>query len=438
MKIISPANETVMQMLRNFRKPGTKYRKLKYLVDTEVEDGILLFNLFTRELILLTKEEFENAIENEYLRNQWFIVPEECDEKAYVDLVKTFLKARKPKFKEITGYTIFTTTDCNARCFYCFEAGRSRIPMNHDTALKVVQYIKNHCNGKKVSIRWFGGEPLMNQDAIDTISEGLRNEGVKFNSSMVTNGYLFNDVAVDKAVKSWNLKGVQITLDGTEKVYNRVKAYVNAEGNPFEIVIKNIQRLLDAKIPLSIRLNMDLYNAEDLLSLTKDLCERFSRYDNLFIYAHHLFNADTPDAELHSEAEWARRSKAMERINSVIIAHNFYQKKEISSQFKINQCMADSGHSITILPDGNIGLCEHYIDGEFIGHINSDQFDQSVIKSFSQTIPEIPECADCFNYPECIMLKKCNSTGMCYPQYVTKTFAKMQQMMVNTYQKTLE
>ena len=58
MKIISPANETVMKMLKNFRKPGTKYRKLKYLVDTEVEDGILLFNLFTRELVLLTKEEF--------------------------------------------------------------------------------------------------------------------------------------------------------------------------------------------------------------------------------------------------------------------------------------------------------------------------------------------------------------------------------------------
>ena len=77
MKVISPANATVMQMLKNFRKPGTKYRKLKYLVDSEVDDGILLFNMFTRELILLDKEEFENATENDYLRQQWFIVPEE-------------------------------------------------------------------------------------------------------------------------------------------------------------------------------------------------------------------------------------------------------------------------------------------------------------------------------------------------------------------------
>ena len=61
MKIVSPANETVMQLLKNFRKPADKYRMLKYTVHTEIEDGILLFNLFTRELLLLTKEEFENA-----------------------------------------------------------------------------------------------------------------------------------------------------------------------------------------------------------------------------------------------------------------------------------------------------------------------------------------------------------------------------------------
>jgi len=27
---------------------------------------------------------------------------------------------------------------------------------------------------------------------------------------------------------------------------------------------------------------------------------------------------------------------------------------------------------VTILPDGNIGLCEHFSEDEFIGHIESD------------------------------------------------------------------
>ena len=435
MKIISPANATVMQMLKNFKKPGTKYRKLKYLVDTEVEDGILLFNLFTRELLLLSREEYDNAIDNEYLKNQWFIVPEECDEKAYVDIVKTFLKSRKPKFEEITGYTIFTTTDCNARCFYCFEAGRSRIPMSIETAHKVAKYIKDHCNGKKVTIRWFGGEPLMNTDAINIISNSLQKDGIDFTSSMVTNGYLISDQIVIAAVNSWNLKHVQITLDGTENVYNQVKAYVNANGNPFELVISNIQRLLDANIKLTIRLNMDLYNADDLLALVKYLCNHFSGYKGLSIYPHHLFDTTKPDAELHSEFEWVKRNEAIERINEVIAAHGFDQKNKISTKLKITHCMADSGHSITILPDGNIGLCEHYSDSDFMGHIDYEGFNENIIQSFSQTIPEINECINCFNYPDCIMLMRCNSTSKCYPQYIIETRKKTQKRMINTYTK---
>ena len=433
MKIISPANATVMQMLKNFKKPGTKYRKLKYLVDTEVEDGILLFNLFTRELLILSREEYDNAIDNEYLKNQWFIVPEECDEKAYVDLVKTLLKSRKPKFEEITGYTIFTTTDCNARCFYCFEAGRSRIPMSIETAHKVSKYIKNHCNGKKVSIRWFGGEPLMNVDAINIISESLRNEGIDFTSSMVTNGYLITDHIVDSAVNLWNLKRVQISLDGTETVYNKVKAYVNSTGNAFEIVISNMKRLLDANINLTIRLNMDLYNADDLLTLVKFLCNRFDGYQNLSIYAHHLFDSTQPDAELHSEAEWNKRAIAMAKITEEINKHGFAQRITISTKPKISHCMADSGHSITILPDGFIGLCEHYSDSDYIGHIDSEGFDQTMVQSFSQTVPEITECANCFFYPDCIMLSRCNSSSKCYPQYVSDTRKKMEQIMIRTY-----
>ena len=437
MKVISPANATVMQMLKNFRKPGTSYRKLKYLVDTEVDDGILLLNMFTRELVLLSKEEYENAAENEYLRQNWFVVPEECDEKAYVDLVKSFLRSRKPILKEITGYTIFTTTDCNARCFYCFEAGRSRIPMSKETAQEVVGYILNHCNGKKVSIRWFGGEPLMNQDAINIISQGLQDAGIEYKSSMVTNGYLFDDNTVNMAVNLWNLEKVQITLDGTEEIYNKIKAFVYPDGNPFEIVLNNIQRVLDAGIHLSIRLNMDLYNADDLLQLTKALCARFAEYENLAIYAHHLFDTNKSNAELHSEQEWAKRNVAMAHIEAVINQYNLSRGSRISPKFKINNCMADSGHSVTILPDGHIGLCEHHSDGEFIGHIESNQFDLDMVKSFSEPVPEIPECASCFNYPDCLMLKRCSTSNQCYPQHISRVHKQVERAMKYTYQKTI-
>ena len=403
-------------------------------MDTEVDDGILLFNMFTRELILLDKEEFGNATENDYLRQQWFVVPEECNEKAYVDLVKEFLKARKPNFEEITGYTIFTTTDCNARCFYCFELGRSRVPMSTETAMKTARYIKDHCNGKKVSLSWFGGEPLMNTEAIDIICNYLKTEGIDYKSKMTTNGYLFTDDLIKKAVNDWNLQNIQITLDGTEAVYNKIKAFVYKDVNPYQIVIRNIGALISASVHVVIRLNMDMHNAEDLLQLAEELSSRFGGQKNLSVYAHHLFKDNIPMAEQHTGEEWDLRVAAMKRIEKTLSNHGLTRKSGITSKLKVTHCMADSGSSITVLPDGNIGLCEHYSEDEFIGHIDKDGFDQAVVKAFAETIPQIPECNECFYYPACILLKKCSNSSICYSQYRDSKYRAIQAKLCNQYE----
>ena len=70
-----------------------------------------------------------------------------------MDFVRLVLRAQSKDMDPIIGYTIFTTTDCNARCFYCFELGRSRIPMSEETAHKTARYIRDHCGGEKVKIK---------------------------------------------------------------------------------------------------------------------------------------------------------------------------------------------------------------------------------------------------------------------------------------------
>ena len=303
MKIISEANQTVLKILKRFRKQAACTRLLQYCVEEWAEDGVLLFNLLTRELVLLTAEEYENLLANEYLREHWFTVPEEAKDKEYADLVRWVLSTQKKKTEAITGYTIFTTTDCNARCFYCFELGRSRVPMSEETALKTVQYIKEHCKGEKVRLAWFGGEPLFNQAAIDTICAGLHHEGIEFTSTMTTNGYLFDEALVQRAATDWNLKKVQITLDGTEAVYNRIKAYIHREGSAYRRVLGNMKHLLDVEVKVSVRLNMDMHNAENLLELVDELAEEFAGRKGLYVYAHHIYDGDKPLAEIHTEEE---------------------------------------------------------------------------------------------------------------------------------------
>ena len=276
MKIISAANETVMTILGK-AKEGASYRMLHFTAETPVAEGMLLFNL-------LTKEEYENRLECAYLKEHWFVVPEETKDQELSDTVRWVAKMRTKKSPYITSYTIFTTTDCNARCFYCFELGWNRTHMTEETALKAVQYIKNHCGGQKVSISWFGGEPLYNMGVIDIICDGLRKEGIEFVSSIATNGYLFDKETVEKAVKSWNLVRAQIPMDGTEAVYNKIKAYIYKDGkNPYQVVMAAMGYLVDAGVEVFVRLNMDLYNHEDLMKLVDEIAQRHAGKKKIYI-----------------------------------------------------------------------------------------------------------------------------------------------------------
>lgn len=435
MHIIREANEAVISILSRFLIKDGCTRWLHYCVQAPVENGVLIFNSLTRELIHLSQEEYDHYLELDYLKERWFLVPDETKEKEYADFVKLVFRTREKKSKEITGYTIFTTTDCNARCFYCFELGRSRVPMSNETATKVAQYIEDHCGNKRVNISWFGGEPLFNIEAIETICSELHRKGVQFTSIMVSNGYLFNDETVRKAVDQWNLKNVQITLDGTEKVYNKTKAFIYRDSNPYEIVIANIGRLLDAGISVLIRLNMDLYNSEDLLNLVQELAQRYGGKQNLSVYAHHLFNADLSMSEMHTDEEWEKRDVAMRRLTDYISRNGLVSKAGVSKRITTRYCKADNGNAVTILPDGNIGLCEHYSENEFIGHIDHGTFDTATVMSWRETMPEIPECAECFYYLDCVKLKKCVTGRDCYRQLRQEHLRKTQRKMLCSYER---
>ncbi len=434
MKTIVEANKTVLKILGKQKISQKDYRLNKHCIYVKTDDGILLLNLLTKELLILTEDEFANIKELDYLKERWFLVPEGFDDKKCADTVRWVQESTAKKSEHITSYTILTTTDCNARCFYCFEKGQPRIPMTEQTALKVSKYIKEHSGGEKVGITWFGGEPLYNLAIIDLISEELRKYGVEFTSFMISNGYLFDDKTVKKAAENWNLKGVQITLDGTEEVYNKSKAYIYTEGSPYQVVLNNVERLLKSKIAVNLRLNMDLYNADNLLKLVDELAERFGGKQGVCAYVRHIFDSDIPMAEMHTEEEWEKRHQAMCRLEEKLLKAKLLQRSRISRKTKLNSCMADSGNNVVIVPTGNIGLCEHYINSEFIGNINCEGFDISAVNNWKQRAPDIPECAECFYYPECIRLKKCTVSHSCYAQRIKMFRRKTEQSMLYEYE----
>ena len=381
---------------------GETYRYSMYCVSVPCKDGTLLYHTATGELALSASSNPEEC-DREWLIEHWFMVPEEFDERKWVDQLRTIVELLKKKSPEKTSFTILTTTDCNARCFYCYEIGIKRIPMATETAERVADYITNACGGKKVRLRWFGGEPLYNRQVIDIICDRLRDRGIQFVSTMTTNGFYFDRETSKYAYEHWNLRKVQITVDGTEKVYNRIKAYIDADESPYFRVMDNIRFALEAGIRVSVRMNMGEVNAKDLLLLADDLKERFQKYPDFFAYVA-VINDFT--GKMHVQNSMRTQKEDYDRLRDRLAENGIYLKRNILRGLRTSRCMADDDASETILPDGRVGRCEHYSDSMITGNISDNARDKEVEKRWKKPL-SVPECEHCVLYPACWKLQMC-------------------------------
>ena len=402
-----------------------KYRPIAFLVKREVPRGFLVYNTLTGSMIFLRYNETPYM----FLIANWFYVPDVTKDTALADRVRKKLKEISKNCK-VKTYTIFPTTDCNAKCFYCFEIGRLKIKMSTDTAIKVARYIEQNSTQSKVIIRWFGGEPLCNQESIDLICSMLKGFGVQFESKMATNGFLFSAQNVDKAFNLWHLKQVQVTLDGTRNNYNRIKNF-DTNLDAFEKVLDNINLLASHGIKVTIRLNVDYNNIDDQIHLVEDvLLRRFANCGMIFMYSHFFIGAlaklsETKRKELFEKKKYLRQLIA----NSGVTTH-----KKLPRGIKFFRCVADDGISQTIMPNGEIGLCEHYTEDHFISSIDFPQIvNEQVIEEVGQLHSNIELCDNCAYYPLCIRLKICPDAEFCCYEIREENVDIIREEMFNEY-----
>ncbi len=440
MKIIYDIVKPFDQLLKKQKvMTGEQYRSMYYVVEQPVDEGLLLYHTMTKALLLLTPEETKvyktHPADFTQLIEMWFLVPLSHDDRLLSRQIRDVAKMLEKSSNTITSYTIFTTTDCNARCFYCYELGRPRIPMSKEIAEKTASYIMNHCKGEKVSLNWFGGEPLFNKSAITLICQRLKDNHIEYSSSMITNGYLFNEETLKEAKELWHLKWTQITLDGTEKIYNRSKAYIYKNVNAYRQVISNIHRLLDNGIDVKIRLNIDMYNADDLMELAKELHQEFHEPKGFSVYAHALFEEVKGSKAMLDEQNRAFIYKRMKELRQKLASYDLVKDIRLDRKVSTNTCKADNDHCVTIMPSGYIGKCEHYTESYFIGHIDQEECNSIMINDFKKRREDIKACATCPSYPNCNKLKLCATNTKCYEETRIEKIQKIRLAMISAYQQ---
>lgn len=400
-------------------REGETYRLMRYVLRVEHEDKVLLHNVVTGRLAVLEQEEAElletlpapYAPAMEQLVTEHYLVPQNFDEYRSVNQLRKIFQSRDTG-DYINHYVILPTTFCNAHCFYCYESDYPRVHMTEETASKLIEYIDEHRQGKDVTLSWFGGEPLVGMKRIDQISQGLKDRGIPFSASMISNAYLFDEAIIERSVNVWNLKRVQITLDGTEAVYNRIKAYTNATENPFQRVLRNIDLLSAKKIHVTIRLNIDFHNKDDIRVLIEELGKKYAGNDLVSIYAMSLFDDQGYEPVHHTQEDkielWKLTDEYMKRL--IELKKGVDQWKLFSLQF--SQCMADNPHTVQIQPDGSLSRCEHESILSTYGSIENGIVDSQRLQEWKENIERSDYCPECSYYPACFMLRRCTSAKM--------------------------
>lgn len=76
--------------------------------------------------------------------------------------------------------------------------------------------------------------------------------------------------------------------------------------------------------------------------------------------------------------------------------------------------MIDSGKCVSISPNGDLGICEHYIDSKFIGNISNPTIKNfDVIRNWRKYTPAADICKNCSIYADCLRVQGCTDENRC-------------------------
>lgn len=374
------------------------YKKSRFNYVCAFPGGVLIYNTLYNSLTRLTAQEYEqylcrdSADEGTGLQffRQGILVEEGTEELGaygqYIRLAAEHLQMRP-------NITVTPTMECNAVCFYCYEAGVRSGRMRTKDAARIVRAIKTLDCSRGVDLTWFGGEPLMNQEWMDVLSDCLRAEQIEFCAFLISNGSKIDDAVIARMRTAWNVRSVQITLDGCFEEHARRKAYIDQDDTVYYRTLRQTAMLSKAGILVQLRMNTDRANAQSILDAVADIAQLFQKDERVSCYPAFL----TGTSEPFSEREKIDFVKKMIAVGEGKVRVNEYLYKLPRTV----ACYYYQQNAFSIDAQGNVFCCEH-----MLGHADSSlgnvREDLDLSRLPREAAPEREACMGCVFLPKCL------------------------------------
>lgn len=334
--------------------------------------------------------------------------------------------------------TLELTGACNLRCDYCiynehYEQNRNFVnnDMTFETAKKSIDYANEH-SGKKISITFYGGEPLLRFDLIKKCVEYckvvFKDKILSF--SMTTNLTLLTEEIAEYLAKT---KGFSVvcSLDGPQHIHDNCRKYPDGRGSYTQAIL-GMQNLVKAfekenkigNISISMVFTTPYLKEkmEEINSFYQNLSwlpakiEKYVTYPSLGSYKiEPVFDSNlSKEYYIDPLGEWTHENfinrnvfSKKPNIDLLLKVHNRLIFKNANWNYGLNGNCIPGSRKIYVTYNGDFKVCERIGNSPAIGNIASG-IDFNVIKTvyYDEYINKsIEKCKNCWAVGLC---------GICY------------------------
>jgi len=372
-----------------------------------VEDGdVNLRELFqkVRKHESLTEAEDEAA---DGLKEMGYLLDDEVDES---ELFYDWFRNRVTEQNEILTATILTTLACNLRCTYCYEKDKlGKSKMTPETMQRVVDWLKARIDATrpaKVNLIFFGGEPLLNVDAIRKISGDVypycKERGIEYTAGMASNGIFLTPKLADE-LKTYGFEWVKITFDGDRDQHDKKRIYSGGRGT-FDQIFNNLEACA-GKLKILLGGNFDRENADSFKGLLERIAASKFKDD---IVATNL-KPIMPEMKQHDlngiGSSCERCTFSDYEINKMLELRREIRRVGLTPTDPINvgPCEYYRRNAVTVGIDGRLFKCIAFLgieDGQ-IGDVDHQEYNEVGEAMLSLKPLEHKKCTKCPFVPLC-------------------------------------
>ena len=302
--------------------------------------------------------------------------------------------------------------DCNLRCKYCFASTgdfhgpRGLLPV--ETGKRALDWLVRHSgNRKQLEVDFFGGEPLMNFEAIKEIvayGRSLEKEtGKHFQFTTTTNAVNLTEEVGEFLNKE--MYNVVLSIDGRKEIHDFMRPAANGKGS-YDVVLPKMQAFRKSRGDKSYYVrgtftNRNLDFSNDVISLADNGFDQISiepvvlEKDSPFALSEEMLPRILAEYDKLAEIYLDRRKNGR-WFN--FFHFNIDLEGGPCIRKRLTGCGAGNEY-VAVTPEGDIYPCHQFVgrEGFKMGSVLTDEFNTDLQAKFAANhVLSKEKCSECW------------------------------------------